>query len=270
MAKAIAFELGRHFGRSDIADAIKLCFEREREFINEYLEENFKLLQPTPGSATTEFQPETEPADQPSASGVEAEGKITTAPTGESGEVQIDGLTPEAPEGEADGKPSQPDSDEDGDKAAVPALSKHPQQPAKPKLIERFAVANGYFKDNSKGRFYRKDGGWIERASGAICPWELHSPSGELLQCYWAKDHCIEREPLQIEAEVWELCTNHPEKYSLLLAAQDGTPVEYSGKRLCALRDSGRLTIFPASYRLVYEDSPSQWYGTDTSSRGGV
>ena len=30
-------------------------------------------------------------------------------------------------------------------------------------------------------------------------------------------------------------------------------PVEYSGKRLCALRDSGRVTIFAASYRLVYE-----------------
>lgn len=253
MAKAIAFELGRHFGRSDIADAIKLCFEREREFINEYLEENFKLLQPTPGSATTEFQPETEPADQPSASGVEDEGKITTPPTGESGEVQIDGLTPEAPEGEADGKPSQPDSNEDGEKAAVPALSKHPQQPTKPKLIERFAVANGYVRDNSEGRFYREDGGWIERASGASFPWERYSPAGELLQCYWVKDHCIEREPLQIEAEVWELCANHPEKYSLLLAALDEKPVEYSGKRLCALRDSGRVTLFPASYRLVYE-----------------
>jgi len=52
---------------------------------------------------------------------------------------------------------------------------------------------------------------------------------------------------------VWELCANHPEKYSLLLAAPDGTPVEYSGERICSLRDRGQLTLFPASYRLVYE-----------------
>lgn len=257
MAKAIALELGRHFGRPDIADAIKLCFERERDFINEYLEENFNLLPPSSGTVTPEFRSETEPFDQPSPTGLEDAGQITTHPTGESGAVQIDGPTPDAPEGEAVGKLSQPDSDDDDDKTAVPAPRRHPQQPTKPKLIERFAVANGYVRDNSEGRFYRDDGGWIECASGASFPWERYSPAGELLQCYCVKDHCIEREPLQIKAEVWELCAKHPEKYSLLLATPDETPVEYSGKRLCALRDKGRVTLFPAAYRLVYEHDQS-------------
>jgi hypothetical protein len=253
MAKAIALELGRHFGRPDIADAIKLCFEREREFINEYLEENFNLLPPSSGTATPEFRSKTEPFDQPSPTGLEDAAQITKPPTGESGAVQIDGPTPDAPEGEAAGEPTQPDLDEDDNRNVAPAPRRHPQQPTKPKLIERFAVANGYVRDNSEGRFYREDGGWIERASGASFPWERYSPAGELLQCYWVKDHCIEREPLQIEAEVWELCANHPEKYSLLLVDADDNPLVITGRRLREMCDGGELTLYPAKYRLVYE-----------------
>ena len=255
MAKAIALELGRHFGRPDIVDAIKLCFEREREFINEYLEENFKLLPPAPDAATPEAGIEIEPPDQPGAAKADDAGHPPTSPAGEGDSGRTDESVPHVPDGEGVEKPPEFDLDDDGedDKNPVPAPRRHPQQPAKPKLIERFAVAYGYVRDNSEGRFYREDGGWIERASGASFPWERYSPSGELLQFYWVKDHCIEREPLQIEAEVWELCTKHPENYSLLLATPDETPVEYSGKRLCALRDSGRVTLFPASYRLVYE-----------------
>mgnify|MGYP005846356159 CR=1 FL=1 len=253
IAKAIALELGRHFGRPDIADAIKLCFERDQDFINEYLEENFNLLPPSSTTATPEFRPETEPSDQPSPTGLRGAGQITTSPVSEGGAVQIVGPPPGVPEGQAVGEPLQPDLDEDDEGIAVTAPRRHSQPSAKPKLIERFAVANGYVRDDSCGRFYRMDGGWIEHVSGASFPWERYSPAGELLQCYWVKDHCIEREPLQIEADVWELCTHHPEKYSLLLAAPDETPVEYSGKRLCALHDSGRVTLFPASYRLVYK-----------------
>lgn len=128
----------------------------------------------------------------------------------------------------------------------------------KPKLIERFAAANGFVRGNSEGRFYCEDGGWITRAFGASFPWERYSPAGELIQCYWVKDHCIEREPLQIEAEVWDLCANYPEKYSLLLATLDETPVVFSGKQLRSLRDSGRVTLFPASYRLVYEHDQAE------------
>jgi len=79
-----------------------------------------------------------------------------------------------------------------------------------------------------------------------------YSASGELQQCYWAKDHSIQRETLQLDADVWELCDKLPDKYTLLLAALDGTPTEYSGHRIRELRSSGRLTLFPANYRLVF------------------
>ncbi len=253
MAKAVALELGRHFGRPDIADAIKLCFERDREFIREYLEENFKLLSPAPSTAKTDADSEDELSVQSAAPDVEGAGQSPTSSPSDGKAAQIDEPISDPSESEAAEETPQPDSNDDDDESAVAAPRKHPQRQGKPKLIERFAAANGYVRDSSEGRFYCEDGGWLERATGASFPWERYSPSGELFQCYWVRDHCIEREPLQIEADVWELCVNRPEKYSLLLAALDGTPVEYSGKRLCALRDSGQVTLFPASYRLVYE-----------------
>jgi hypothetical protein len=83
MAIAIAQELGRHFGRTDITDAIKLCFERDPVFVTEYLEENFKLLPPekvgaeTPGHTTQE-----EPISSPPDIAKERETDLTTSGNG--------------------------------------------------------------------------------------------------------------------------------------------------------------------------------------------
>ena len=44
LARAVSQELGRSFRSSDIADAIKLCFERSLDFVTEYMEENFNLI----------------------------------------------------------------------------------------------------------------------------------------------------------------------------------------------------------------------------------
>jgi len=265
MAKAVAQELGRVFNKQEVADAIKLCYDRSPEFVLEYLEENFKLI-PEEQTCTigdtrnlkSEGDDQDEVTTQENPDPITAQndpqrpGKDDDIANDDEGNTGVENELPEDANVNA-----IPDSDKlggnDEEGESAPAPRRPPPGPAKPKLIERFAAANGYVRDNSEGRFYHKDGGWLERVSGNSFPWERYSPSGELLQCYWVKDACIEREPLQVEAEVWELCANHPEKYSLLLAAPDGTPVEYSGERICSLLDRGQLTLFPASYRLVYE-----------------
>ena len=63
----------------------------------------------------------------------------------------------------------------------------------------------------------------------------------------------MEREPLQIEAEIWGLVDQKPEVYSFILLDPEGAPVEMTGSRLRALRDGGEMTIHPATYRLVYD-----------------
>jgi len=122
------------------------------------------------------------------------------------------------------------------------------------RLLDRLRdLARGYARDGSD-RFYHPDGSWIQKTAGNSFPWERYSASGELQQCYWTRDHCIEREPLQVEADVWELCDKHPDKYTLLLTDPTGEPVELPGRLLRELRDSGRLTIYLAKYCLVYNN----------------
>ncbi|HPC00036.1 MAG TPA: hypothetical protein PKW66_29210, partial [Polyangiaceae bacterium] len=190
MAKGIALELGRHFGRPDIVDAIKLCFERERQFINEYLEENFKLLPCAPNTAKPEAGVETQP-DQPGATRADDAGQPPSSPVdeGDVGRTE-DEFILHVSDGEAieELPESDLDDDDEADNGTVKAPRRHPKKPVKPKLIKRFAVANGYVRDNSERRFYRGDGGWIERASGASFPWERYSPSGELLSAAGFED----------------------------------------------------------------------------------
>ena len=119
--------------------------------------------------------------------------------------------------------------------------------------MERFAKANGYAKDGAD-RFYHADGSWIEKVSGGLSfPWERRSATGELLQCYWDKEHCILRDALQIDADVWNLCDQHPDKYALLLVNADDTPLVVTGLQLREMCNSGELTLYPAKYGLVYE-----------------
>ena len=263
MAKAVAQELGRVFNRQEIADAIKLCYDRSPEFVLEYIEENFDLVPEEQVGPIPDAKPHTgEAATQ------EAD------PTGETamppGVTESDVEQPTG-DGDDDSEVVEGDNDDEAEQDTEENRSSERRKhvkPAKPGLMERFAKAHGYTQDGSD-RFYASDGSWIEKVSGAHAfPWERRSANGELLQCFWVKDHCIAREPVQIEAEVWELCANHPAKYSLLLATPDGAPDEYSGERICALRDSGRVRLFPASYRLVYEHNAKPDAGHDIVNGG--
>jgi hypothetical protein len=126
-------------------------------------------------------------------------------------------------------------------------------KPAQPDIMERFARSQG-FEQEGANRFFRADGSWIAKANGAVFPWEQRTAAGKIVRYYLPKDHCLEREPLQLEADVWGLIERFPERYALILSNLHGGPVEISGARLCAMRDSGELTLYPATYRLVYGD----------------
>jgi hypothetical protein len=129
-----------------------------------------------------------------------------------------------------------------------------PPRPPKPSLIDIFARKNGFSKD-SAGRYYHPtNGSWLQRAHGNGFDWERHSRSGEVVQYYWLKDHCLEREPLQINAEIWMLCEKSPELYSIILVDTHDNPRVISGQNLIQMRDKGSLVLYPASYRLVYKD----------------
>jgi hypothetical protein len=245
MAKAVAQELGRIFVRPEITDAIKLCYDRSPEFVTEYLEENFKLsaeIQPSQSEAT----PITEqlitrsfPADvtSPSEQGEEARG------TTKEDSVQA------APHESDDADVDQTEVEETSEE--LTSVNKRDPKTAKVSLIERFAHANN-FRKGGDDRYEHIDGRFIAKVTGMPFPWELYLPSGERLKSYWLKDHCIQEDPLQVPAEVWSLCEKSPEGFALVLSNPDGSPREITGQMLKEMRESGELSVYPATYRLVY------------------
>jgi len=251
VAKAVALELGRVFHRQDIADAIMLCYDRPLEFVSEYLEENFILLpddQVAPIRDTSMQDRNTEEQgelanDEETTSADQTDADATRQMASDNHDTEF--------ANEPDVEESFEDDDLDEEEKREPVRRKQ-FKPATPSLMERFAKAKGYDKDGSN-RFYHVDGSWIAKVSGGHSfPWEHRSADGELLQCYWDKEHCIQRDALQLDADVLELCYESPGKYTLLLTNVDDTPLEITGHRLLKMRDGGELALFPAKYRLVY------------------
>ena len=259
MAKAVAQELGRVFNKQEITDAIKLCYDRSPEFVLEYLEENFKLLpeeQVGPIRDTSKHTDEGEEQDEATKDEKSTPADQTdddaTQPT--NGDDQDTELDDEQDDESFEDEEFDENQDEDEfDEEDEPQPTRRKQcKPAKPILMERFAKAAGYARDGSD-RFYHTDGSFLEKVSGGHSfPWERRSAGGELLQCYWDKEHCVQRDALQLDADVWKLCDQHPDKYTLLLVDADDTPLEITGRRLREMCDGGELTLYPAKYRLVY------------------
>jgi hypothetical protein len=252
LARVVPQELGRTFRRQDIADAIKMCFDRSPEFVTQYIEENFKL------------QPRDTAAQSDSATADAAHGDslseivapvlppIVDAPArDEIDEISNDATVQDNQYDIAleDGAGAE---DETGTAGPAPQPVRHPPRPAKASIMERFARTEGFQKDG-EDRFYHADGSWIGRPVG-VRVWERRTANGELVRHYFPKEHCLEREPLQMDADIWGLIDKFPDIYSLVLANLQGDPVELAGAQLRAMREGGEITLYPATYRLVYKN----------------
>jgi hypothetical protein len=248
LAKRVPEEIGRNLS-ADIRAALAYAFERTPEDIREYLEENFNL---GPEQVIVAPIVEAQPA---TALGDSDEREELSEGDGEAPEsVSADGLllSEEEVETQSEPAPQAEETDRELIDADVATKPRAAPKPPRPSVMARFALAHGY-KADGEDRFFHSDGSWIGRANGARFPWERRAAGGEILRHYFPKDHCLEHEPLQLEADVWGLLDQKPDLYSFILINPEGGPVEMTGARLRALRDDGELTIHPATYRLVYD-----------------
>lgn len=248
LAKRVPEEIGRSLS-ADIRAALAYAFERSPEDIREYLEENFAL-----GAEQEVTTPviEAQPAVAPIAENVveeSAEDAYDDTPT------EADDLLLSGEDESSTQAVSQPQiwvSDREQIETDIATRPRAAPRPPRPSVMARFALGQGY-KADGEDRFFHADGSWIGRANGTRFPWERRSAGGEILCHYYPQDHCLEHEPLQLEADVWGLLDQKPDLYSFILINPEGGPVEMTGARLRALRDGGKLTIHPATYRLVYD-----------------
>jgi hypothetical protein len=249
LAKRVPEEIGKGLS-ADIRAALAYAFERSPEDIKDYLDENFTLGPEQKAVAPViEPQPEAMPVDDDAADEPSEDTHEDAAPA-QTDELHLseedDSTTPSEPESQ----PEEPDHALiDAEVTSKPRAAPKPHRPG---VMARFALALGY-KADGEDRFFHSDGSWIGRANGARFPWERRSVGGEILRHYYPKEHCLERDPLQIEADVWGLLDQKPDNYSFILVNTEGEPVEMTGARLRALRDGGEIAIHPATYRLVYD-----------------
>lgn len=260
LARAVALELGRSFRNPDITDAIKLCFDRPQEFVTEYMEGNFTLI------PREEIEEPTEAGASPT-DGAEDERESTVAEDGtessdESEVEEVNDDTFDEDEDELEAEAGTEAGDEHDEREAdeedeeLVTKPRRKEKPQKPGIMERFALSQGFHKDH-ENRFYDDQGNWIARAHGGLFPWELRSAGGEVKRHYWPKDHCLERDPLELEAEIWSIVEKSPESYVLVLANFEGAPVEITGDQLREMQESGELTLHPSTYRLVFKHDQS-------------
>ena len=245
VARAVCQELSRAFpGRQAIADAIKFCFERSPDVVSEYMQENFRLAPPdSKGNLIAPTVAQEQIASQPES------GPQIQAPAWVPAAVNHNGAAVTESQGEAE----HLGDDEPGltDGTTLPPRERHVSRPAKLSMMERFALGIGFQKDGSD-RFFHDDGGWIEKSSNSPF-WERHAAGGSVVRYYWAKDHCLESDPLQIDAEIWMLIDKFQDTYALVLADPQERPIELIGSRLHSLKEDGAIKLYPASYRMVFD-----------------
>jgi hypothetical protein len=258
LARAVSQELDRSFRRPDIADAIRLCFDRTPEFVTEYMEENFTLI---PYEEVAELETDEEQDAETALGADEADFNAIDADIESDGDDFVDDTdvndlghdnNDEPPVDDEENADQDSDS-EDDDQPPDPILKPQPKtKPAKPSVIERYALEQGFKKD-SGSRYFHEDGRWIEKINGTSFSWEQRSKSGEVLCHYLPKELCLELEALQLEADTWGLFEQHPDTYSLVLLNIDGDPIEVSGAHLRAMKNAGEITLYPSTYRVVYD-----------------
>ena len=246
VAGAVTHEIAKAFDRQEITDAVKLCYERDPGFINEYLDESFNLappeednpVGPLDGSAVEDLQP-----------GVDMPPVAIHHGVGTDTDDFVDSDTID--KGINGGMPA---ATVDGGSSTVVVRHHRPPQPS---VIERFFQARG-FSTNGNGRFRHGNGDLAEKTQGQVFPWALRSAAGEIVRYYWPKEHCVQKEPLHLDADIWNLCAGHPGLYSLVLTDTSGEPVELTGDRLVQMRERQELILYPATYRLAYEERNNQ------------
>jgi hypothetical protein len=255
LARRVPEEIGKAFGRADIKAALDYSFERSAKDVREYLEENFQLAAcaslPGEERITLRENSAKEP-DSPDES--ESEPRDRAASVEETGEQSEEGLTADTGQEEAPSdEQEQPTTDSEAN--ASEPRQRPAAKVAKPSLIERFAKAQGFRKDGDE-RFFHEDGSWIGRAAaGSSFPWDRRNRAGELIRSYLPLPWCLEREPLEIKAEVWGLLEQRPDLYALIGTRPDDSPIELTGTALVELRQTGKVTLYPATYRLVHDST---------------
>jgi hypothetical protein len=247
LAKRIPEELAKPFGRAEIKAAFDYAYERAPADIRAYLRENFRLA-PDVSARDLSAHEEARRAElEERGTSVEMLGLTTTiSATDLPDSATVLASLDDGPDGfEEPVDIPKADTSEAVDASALPRT---PRREAGLPLIVRFAGARG-FQAAVDGTFRHRDGSRLMKADAPF-HWEVRNAAGTPLRYLWLKDHCLERSPVEIPADVWGLIERQPTLYTLVMADENGAPHEYLGSDCLTLKARGELQLFPATFRL--------------------
>ncbi|KXS42419.1 MAG: ATPase [Methanolobus sp. T82-4] len=267
LARHVPDVLSNFFNDSDITAALSYCYGRSPQDVTEYLEENFDLLPqeeieiPVQDEEKIEkdenHKNKDEITSQKSTEEKKKQTDVSVSNAEESDETSSEGTVIQNDDQEddnfADSEAILDEVTSDTDEVEV-SIKYPPSKPPKPSIMEQFALSQGYKKEG-KDTFFHPNGNRIYKVNhGSLFPWENLSATGDLIYRFWPKNHCLEHEPLQLEAELWGMIDKYPDTCSLILTNPEGKPTQLSGDDLCSMRENGKITLHPATYRIVYEN----------------
>ena len=206
-------ELARVLDDPEMRDALKVCLDRDDDFIAEYLNTRFEFELITEQQPTTPSTSEEEPEASGSEIREEADPEDRDAEEG-------------AAETAGDDEPSDDESDlpddvedpEDEDERPTP--DRHPDS-AKPKTDPRFEALKRHLKERgfvlSPGGdvFAHRDGSSVQKTSNPVHCWEETNAKGELTHRYWFAPKSI-YEGFELPAELWTLIHQSPAHYQIV------------------------------------------------------
>jgi len=249
VALAVSHALGRIFRRPDVADAIKLCFDRTAAYVTEYLEENFTLGEPALNKTDTgpsEGSLSESPALEDGDSKDNAAGDSVNVVAAITADTFVDDIPVFA-----DADPSMTEYASERPAPIVARQEEARRRQIKETILERFVSLQGFHRDGD-GRFFHPDGSSISKFDGSNL-WVRRNLKGVPVRYYWPRDHCLDLEPIQIDADIWALINKFADSYALILSDPEGRPVEVTGTRVRALVSDGNLKVYPATYRVGYD-----------------
>lgn len=242
VAKIIAplcSELARPFDLPQIAEAIKMCAERDAQFIDEYLNSVFDMEEAMP-----EPLPQEEPApDLPQKEITSIEDLFE-----ESGDASPPACEPEETE-TCNTEEITAQKPEDQETVSTEPEPEHRARSRQPSLIDRYTDALGYQWIDDARRYVHRNGSWFQHGDEGF-HWELYSRTGEIMSRFWVSSQCLATNGIEINAEIWELVKQEPAATAILIEDETGEPLAFTGAELLALVNDETVRVFPAKYRL--------------------
>lgn len=245
--KELVEELSRPFGDRLVAEAISACVERDAEYVEEYLADQFELEEQLELEEKEKAQTKDEgQSDKPSE---ESEEKKDPDSTNTDGKDTEEDAGEEESDDDFDTEHEHGD-DEDGDDGGEGNDDKprRKSSPSKPDLMDRYAAKGGFKWHKGERCYTHANGRWIQRAEKPF-HWVEMTAEGHPTLRFWVQEQTLAN-GIELPAEIWSLLRSEPQSAALLVKDGVDAAVAFTGGELVELQVGKQVSLYPSRYLL--------------------